>query len=75
MTLKTRTISLNIPRLGGVQEFRLTGNQELHRLGRKVRYVCSTWPEDGLDNGSLQYDIFRFTDKNNMCEEYLALLA
>jgi len=61
------TITLDIPRLGGIQDFEIFDSK---CLGRKDRYVCSTWNGDGLDNDG-DWDIFRIYET----QEYVAVKA
>ena len=48
-----KTVTLNIPRLGGDETFNIL---EVEERGHKYRYVCSTWVDDGLENDA-NYDI------------------
>ena len=54
---KKKTISLNIPRLGGVQDFETITQKELKDYD--FRYVCSTWEGDGFGNKG-DWDILNF---------------
>ena len=58
------TITLDIPRLGGLQDFELSNKP----MSCYKRYVCTTWEGDGLDNGSDTYDIMETRDG-----EYVAI--
>ena len=60
-----KTVTLDIPRLGGMQEFEI-----VTKINRKDRYVCSTWDGDGLDNNG-NWDIIRIYDTM----EYVAMKA
>lgn len=59
------TVMLNIPRLGGMQEFEI-----ITKTGKKDRYVCSTWDGDGLENEG-NWDIIRLHETM----EYVAMKA
>lgn len=48
-----KTVTLNIPRLGGTQDFEI-----VTKTSRKDKYVCSTWAGDGLGNEG-NWDIIR----------------
>ncbi|MFA6769431.1 MAG: hypothetical protein WCR86_13545 [Parabacteroides sp.] len=49
-------IELNIPKLGGVQDFDIIASVKI-RKGKNYRYVCTTWDGDGNENSGT-YDIY-----------------
>ena len=61
-----KMIDLDIPRLGGMQTFEVSNKPASSNYFR--RYVCSTFPGDGHDNGDKVYDIMQTRDG-----EYVAI--
>lgn len=66
-----KTVGLDIPKLGGYDEFRVITQEELHKM--KLRYVCSTYEGDGLEN-QYEADIYHHIDMKNHTQEYVALI-
>lgn len=75
MSEQIKTVCLDVPKLGGVQDFRIMTNDEVNKMERKgfrSRYVCSTWPDDGFNDAS--YDVIHLTNRNDpMLDEYVAV--
>jgi len=68
-TREVRTVTLNIPRLGGVQDFRICSAEEANRAFR-YRYVCTYFPDRDPDEFSdKQYDIVHIMPRKNAVDE------
>lgn len=65
MKTKHKLVSLYLPRLGGINDCALISQAESVRMGKDLRYVCSTWPDDGLGNEK-PYDILRVSNRRLM---------
>ena len=69
-------VTLNIEKLGGVDDFRIVTQNEINKGGKyKQRYVCTYFADQDEDQfADKNYDIIHITNRHDpMDQEYVAI--